>query len=69
MNEDEDQADALSDEEEEDEFIIRRFSSDGKNYGVDSEHVLFEIDILANGYEAYERVGTWDPESKTATFH
>jgi len=67
--EEEDQADALSDEEEEDEFINHRFSSDGKNYGVDSEHVLFEINVLANGNESYERVGTWDPESKTPTFH
>ena len=69
VKKEDDHADALSDEEEEDEFIIHRFSSDGKNYGVDSEHVLFEIDILANGNEAYERVGTWDPEIKTATFH
>ena len=58
--------DELSDDEleEEDENYKHKFSLDGKNYGVDKENDVFEINELGDPSFA----GVWDPETKKPEF-
>ena len=56
----------LSDGEvDEDENYVHKFTLDQKNYGVDCDNDVFEI--KSNGDSTF--VGTWDPESRFATFN
>ena len=56
--------DELSDDElDEDEHYEHKFSLDGKNYGVDKENDVFEIN---EGEPTF--VGVWDPETKKPVF-
>ena len=57
----------LSDGEEvdEDDNYVHKFTLEQKNYGVDCDNDLFEI--KSNGDSTF--VGTWDPESRFATFN
>ena len=55
----------LEDEVDEDENYFHKFTLDQKNYGVDCDNDVFEI--KSNGDSTF--VGTWDPESRFATFN
>ena len=50
---------------DEDDNYVHKFTLDQKNYGVDCDNDVFEI--KSNGDSTF--VGTWDPESRFATFN
>ena len=52
------------DEEDEEDHFLHKFTLDQKNYGVDCDNDVFEIQ--SNGDTIF--VGVWDPESKKAVF-